>query len=84
MKSLIFYFIVIIGLSSCGGSKPSDLDPVINNNFKDAKTVFYPSSDFKVSAVIVDRNGDVWYLRMNGIGQLKDQQKLFNVSDYCQ
>lgn len=84
MGKIGIYIAILLGFTACGGSTPSDLEPVINNNFKDAKTVFYPSTDFKVSSIVVDKNGDVWYLRMNGFGQMKDRLKMFNVSDYCQ
>lgn len=83
MKKVFLIISVIFVLSSCtNGSKQSDLAPIINGQFKDAKSVFYPSTDYKVAAVIVDKNGDVWYLRMNGNAVLKDYVKLFNVSSY--
>ncbi len=87
MKKLkmILVGLVLFTFSSCilfYSSKPKDLEPIINGQFKDAQKVFYPSTDFKVSAIVVDKNGDVWYLRMNGEAEMKDNVKLFNVSEF--
>lgn len=67
--------------SSCGSSI-NDFQPVIQGRFKDAKNVFYPSTDFKCSVVAIDKNGDVYYLRMNGFNEVVDDKLLFNVSQY--
>jgi hypothetical protein len=64
-------------------STPQDLEPIINGRFKDAKAVYYPSTDGKVSAVVIDKDGNVWYLRMNGFAEMRDEKQLFNVSDHC-
>lgn len=65
------------------GGKPSDLQPIINGKFKDAKAVYYPSTDDKVAAIVIDKDGNVWYLRMNFFSQMRDEKQLFNVSQYC-
>ena len=82
--SYAFYtLLVAVLLIGCDiSSTPQDLEPIINGRFKDAKAVFYPSTDNKVSAVVVDNNGNVWYLRMNGYAEMRDEKKLFNVSEY--
>jgi hypothetical protein len=64
-------------------STPKDLEPIINGKFKDAKAVYYPSTSSQVSAIVVDKNGDVWYLRMNKVDQIRDEKQLFNVSEHC-
>lgn len=74
---------VVLFLSSCfGGSTPKDLQPIIDGQFKNAQAVYYPSTDGKASAVVVDKNGDVYYIRLNGYGELRDNKRLFNVKDY--
>lgn len=84
MKKVFFILLFIqISFSSCiENNSPTDFAPVIDGQFKDNKVVFYPSTDNKISAIVVDKNGDVWYLRLNGFGALKDNKKLFNVNDY--
>jgi hypothetical protein len=64
-------------------STPQDLEPIINGRFKDAKAVYYPSTDYKVSAIVIDKNGNVWYLRMNSSAEMRDEKQLFNVSEHC-
>ena len=74
--------VVFLSAVSCQTSTtPKDLQPIINGQFKNAKKVFYPSTDSKVSAIVVDENGDVYYLRMNGCGDMRDNVRLFNVND---
>jgi len=74
--------LVLFSVGGCQTSTtPKDLQPIINGQFKNAKKVFYPSTDSKVSAIIIDENGDVYYLRMNGAGDMRDNVRLFNVSD---
>lgn len=76
--------LVAVLLFGCDiSSTPQDLSPIINGRFKDAKTVYYPSTDNKVSAIVIDKNGNVWYLRMNAFSEMRDDKKLFNVSEYC-
>lgn len=71
-------------LSSCRWSSgPKDLQPIINGRFKTAKAIYYPSSDYKVSAVIVDSDGNVWFIRLNADSEVKDDKQLFNVNTYC-
>lgn len=86
--SVLFVSVVIgIAFQSCiNSSNPNDLKPIIDGRFKDAKAVYYPSTDYKVSAVIVDKNGDVWFIRMNSdnVPVVKDDKILFNVTQYCQ
>jgi hypothetical protein len=65
------------------GSKVKDMQPIVDGRFKDAKAVFYPSTDFKVAAIVVDKDGNVWYLRLNGDAEMRDEKQLFNVSQYC-
>lgn len=62
-------------------SGPSDLEPIINGKHEVAKT-YYPSTDDKVSAVIVTKKGDVYYYRANRYGTLRDERLLFNVHDF--
>lgn len=82
--SYAFYTLLVVVLfTGCVESTPKDLEPIINGQFKDAKAVFYPSTDHKVSAVVVDKDGNVWYLRMNGFSTMRDEKKLFNVSEHC-
>lgn len=83
--SYAFYTLLVAVLfTGCSiESTPKDLEPIINGQFKDAKAVFYPSTDGKVSAVVVDKDGNVWYLRMNGFSTMRDEKKLFNVSEHC-
>jgi len=74
--------LVFLSAVSCQTSTtPKDLQPIINGQFKNAKKVYYPSTDSKVSAIVVDENGDVYYLRMNGCGDMRDNVRLFNVND---
>lgn len=71
-------------LSSCTWSSgPKDLQPIIDGRFKTAKAIYYPSSDYKVSAVIVDSSGNVWFIRLNADAEVKDDKQLFNVFTYC-
>lgn len=71
-------------LSSCRWSSgPKDLQPIIEGRFKTAKAIYYPSSDYKVSAVIVDSDGNVWFIRLNADAEVKDDKQLFNVNTYC-
>ena len=82
MKNVILLSLTII-MCSCFKSTPSDMEPVIDGRFDNYKSVFYPSTDcIKVCAIVVDKNGDVWYLRMNAYGTVRDEKKLFNLSDY--
>jgi hypothetical protein len=70
-------------LSGCfpmADSSPKDLAPIINGKHDVAK-VYYPSTDHKVSAVVVTKSGDVYYYRANGFGDLKDEKLLFNIHD---
>ncbi len=79
-----YILLVAVLFTSCiPSTKPKDLEPIISRQFKDAKAVYYPSSDYKAAAVIVDKNGNVWYVRLNATGELKDNKQLFNVSEYC-
>ena len=64
-------------------SKPKDLEPVINGRFKDAKAVYYPSTSSQVSAVVIYKDGNVYYLRMSMSGEMRDEKQLFNVSEHC-
>ena len=74
----------ILVLSSCTWSSgPKDLGPIIDGRFKTAKAIYYPSSDYKVSAVIVDSSGNVWFIRLNADAEVKDDKQLFNVNTYC-
>ena len=87
--SIVTFTIVCILLmavfSSClyPSSRPADMKPIIDGKYKDARSVYYPSTDQKVAAIIVHKNGNVWYLRMNAAGNMRDEIRLFNVSDYC-
>lgn len=84
MKKFLFFTLLLTLLCSCSNteSTPSDLQPIISGQFQDAKAVYYPSTDFKVSAVVVDKDGNVYYLRMNAVDQMRDNIKLFNVNDF--
>jgi Cdc6-like AAA superfamily ATPase len=64
-------------------SNPKDLEPIINSRFKDAKVVYYPSTSSQVSAVVIDKDGNVYYLRMSMSGGMRDEKELFNVFEYC-
>lgn len=76
--------LLMIVLSSCqANSTPKDLQPIIEGQFKDAKSVYYPSTDYKAAAIIIDKQGNVWYLRMNGVANMRDKVQLFNVSEFC-
>jgi len=80
----IYTVLVAVLLVGCDiSSNPQDLEPIINGRFKEAKAVYYPSTDNKVSAVVIDKNGNVWYLRMNAFSEMRDEKQLFNVSEHC-
>jgi len=91
MKNLIkrahfalYILLVAVLFTGClPSSKPSDLEPIINARFKDAKSIYYPSSSFQVSAIVVDKNGNVWYMRMSASRDMRDQVQLFNVKEHC-
>lgn len=83
LSYLIYLLLVVLIFTGCDSSSPKDLEPVINGRFKQAKAIYYPSTDIKVSAVVVDKNGDVWYLRMNALADMRDEKILFNISEYC-
>lgn len=74
--------IALLGSFGCS-SKPSDLDPVIKGAHK-TRAIYYPSTDFKVAAVVVTESGDVIYFRANGLGQKRDEVLLFNVRDFAE
>ena len=80
-----YTLLVAVFLVGCSmpESTPRDLEPVINGKFKGAKAVYYPSTSSQVSAIVVDKDGNVWYLRMNMVDQMRDEKKLFNVSEHC-
>lgn len=85
-KTAICLYLVLVAVLFTGclpETTPRDLEPVINGQFKQPKAVHYPSTDYKVAAVVVDKDGNVWYIRMNAKGQVKDNKQLFNVSEYC-
>ncbi|MRT17764.1 hypothetical protein F3C99_12455 [Vitellibacter sp. q18] len=80
----LYTLLVAVLLVGCDmSSTPQDLEPIINGRFKDAKAVYYPSTDYKVSAIVIDKNGNVWYLRMNSSAEMRDEKQLFNVSEHC-
>lgn len=82
MKKLLLLAIIAIGLLSCGfNTTPKDIQPYLYGELKDFKQIYYPSSDYKACAVVVAKNGDVYYLRVNGYGTLMDNQKLFNINE---
>lgn len=83
--SYAFYtLLVAVLLVGCQmESKPKDLEPIINGRFKDAKAVYYPSTSSQVSAVVIDKDGNVYYLRMSMSGEMRDEKQLFNVSEHC-
>lgn len=83
-RNLAKWLLCLVLFSAVGcqtSTTPKDLQPIINGQFKKAKKVFYPSTDSKVSAIIIDENGDVYYLRMNGVGDMRDNVRLFNIND---
>ena len=80
----LYILLVAVLFTGCTvGSTPKDLEPIINGKFKDAKAVYYPSTSSQVSAIVVDKEGNVWYLRMNMVDQIRDEKQLFNVSEHC-
>ena len=79
----LYTLLVAVLFTGCLESTPKDLQPIIDGRFKGAKAVYYPSTDYKVAAIVIDKNGNVWYLRMNGVDQIKDEKELFNVSEHC-
>jgi predicted small secreted protein len=81
----LYTLLVAVLLVGCNTyeSTPRDLEPIINGKFKDAKAVYYPSTSRQVSAIVVDKDGNVWYLRMNMVDQMRDEKQLFNVSEHC-
>ena len=83
--SYAFYtLLVAVLLVGCQTeSKPKDLEPIINGRFKEVKAVYYPSTSSQVSAVVIDKDGNVYYLRMSMSGQMRDEKQLFNVSEHC-
>lgn len=84
-SSILIIGLVLFFFYGCEkSSKPIDLEPVINGRFSDAKAVYYPSTDYKVSAIVIDKDGNVWYLRMNAFSEMRDEKKLFNISDYLE
>ena len=82
MKSLTLILLIasLLIISGCGSSTPKDLEPIINGKHEVHK-VYYPSTDNKVSAIVVTKGGDVYYYRANGFGELRDEKLLFNVND---
>lgn len=78
---MLLCLVFLLAVSCQTSTTPEDLQPIINGQFKNAKKVFYPSTDTKVSAIVIDENGDVFYLRMNGRGDMRDNVRLFNVND---
>jgi len=84
-KSNAFYTllasVLLVGCQT--ESKPKDLEPIINGRFKEAKAVYYPSTSNQVSAVVIDKDGNVYYLRMSMSGKMRDEKQLFNVSEHC-
>lgn len=81
--SLIALLIIIIVGACKMSSTPTDIEPVIRSEFSGNKKVFYPSTDGKVSSIVIDKDGGVWYLRMNGFAEMRDKVILFNVNEYC-
>jgi hypothetical protein len=80
----LYTLVVAVLLVGCTvKSTPKDLEPIINGKFKDAKAVYYPSTSSQVSAIVVDKYGNVWYLRMNMLDRMRDEKKLFNISEHC-
>ena len=80
----LYILLVAVLFTGCvPNSKPTDLEPIINARFKDAKAIYYPSSSFQVSAIVVDKNGNVWYMRMSANRDMRDQVQLFNVDEHC-
>jgi len=80
----LYTLLVAVLLVGCTPeSTPRDLEPIINGKFKDARAVYYPSTSSQVSAIVVDKDGNVWYLRMNMVDQMRDEKQLFNVSEHC-
>jgi len=84
MSYALYILLVALLLVGCQTeSKPKDLEPVINGRFKDAKAVYYPSTSSQVSAVVIDKYGNVYYLRMSISGEMRDEKQLFNISEHC-
>tara|TARA_R110002096_G_scaffold327284_5_gene521278 strand:+ start:1848 stop:2132 length:285 start_codon:yes stop_codon:yes gene_type:complete len=83
MRALKVYFLaaLLVCFSGCNLSGPEDLEPIISGKHDVAK-VYYPSTDSKVSAVVLTVSGDVYYYRANGLGTLRDEVLLFNVNDH--
>ncbi|MCP4100364.1 MAG: hypothetical protein GY750_02895 [Lentisphaerae bacterium] len=68
-------------LLAAGCTGEYDLAPLVGHE-NDVEKVYYPSSDYKPAAVVVDKNGDVTYYRLNGFGKLKDKKRLFNIKEF--
>lgn len=84
-RVFLYSFLTLIILNSCSVDNTkshNNLELIINTHFMNPNAVYYPSTDYKSSAVVVDDEGNVWYLRMNPLGELKDNVKLFNVNDF--
>jgi len=76
ITALLFLTTLFIGCNS-----PSDFNEIIYGEYRDNKAIYYPSTDHKTSCIIIDKDGSVWYLRVNGVGTLRDRVELFNVND---
>ena len=75
-------FAVIFGALLVGGCTGEyDLAPIVEHE-NDVSKAYYPSSGDKPAAVVVDKNGDVIYYRLNGYGKMRDRRVLFNVKDF--
>ncbi len=80
MFKLILVAIISITLSGCLSSTPKDLEPIIRGKH-DVSKIYYPSTDSKVSAIVVTKDGEVYYYRLNGFGEPRDEVFLFNKND---
>jgi len=72
---------LIFLLSACITNHQAELSPIIDAR-GDVVKAFYPSTNDIPCAVVVTKSGDVYYYRLNGFGQLRDVNKMFNVQDF--
>lgn len=60
-------------------STSEDIYKVIKIKHPDFKKIFYPSTGNSASCIVITKNGDIYYYRMNAFSSIKDEKFLFNI-----